>query len=221
MQENNDSNAGAATGGSSDSSDSGSQNANPSVNSGTPDNQNGNQTALRNDDTTRMREEIKRLNQAVVDAKRGNRTNNPSTGSEDNSFDTPEGQYGIAIQLATGNLRNKMEDLISLYPELPAEEISRIRKSPWAFAGHDSFINADWETAALEIEQAMLTRAEEISASKTNQNSPIPADVNSNPVSGAENSVPGNEEGEDLWNMPLNELEMEKNKAVANVSKSK
>lgn len=228
MQDNNDSNAGAAVTGTSDSSASGSQGANPVISSGTPDNQNGTQTDPRDAKISTLSSEVKRLNQAIIDAKRGSRNNNnPQNGQDNgNAFDTPEGQYGIAIQLATGNLRNKMENILSLYPELPSEEVSRIRKNPWAFAGHDTFINADWETAALEIEQAMLARAEEIEAAKTSATpaTPTPADVNANPApgtSGEDVTVPGTPEDNDPWTMPLDKLKAQKDKAVAKVSQSK
>lgn len=223
MQDNNDGNAGATTSDISDSADLGSQGVDSGASSGTPDNQNGNQTATGNDDTARLRDEIRRLNKAVVEAKRGNR-NVPQGGQEGNPFETPEGQFGIAIQLATGNLRGKMEDLFSLYPELPAEEVTRIRKNPWAFASHESFVGGDWESAALEIEQAMLERAEEIAASKPKPNTPIPADVNTNPAPIAEDNseaVPGTPEDEDPWTMPMEKLEVKAKKAVAAVSKSK
>lgn len=225
MQDNNDSNAGAAADGTLDSSANGSQGADPSVISTTPDNQNGTPTNQGNAELNRMREEVRRLNQAVVDAKRGNRNNNQQNQDGATDFETPEGQYGIAIQLATGNLRNKMESLISLYPELPAEEVSRIRKNPWAFVSHDTFINADWESASLEIEQVMLTRAEELSASNTVPvNNPNPANVNANPVQETADeagAVPGTQEDESLWTMPIDKLEAKKNQAVAKVSKSK
>lgn len=220
MQNDNDLNAGDAAGANSDPSDSGSQGANTPVSSMTPDNQNGNPPTNGRDDTARLREEIKRLNQAVVDAKRGNRNNPKADLNGDDPFDSPEGRYAVAIKLATGDLRNKIEDIISLYPELPADEISRIRKNPWAFASHDSYVNADWETASNEIEQIMLTRAEEIAASKPAPNSPIPANVNTNPVDNGADAPNANPE-EDLWNMPLDQLEGLKDKAVAKVSKSK
>ena len=222
MQDNNDVNAGAAASGTENSADLGSSQATPDVSSGTPNNQNGTQTDPREAELNKYREEVRRLNQAVIDAKRGSRNNDRGNGNNDQiSFDTPEGQYGIAIQLATGNLRNKLEDVISLYPELPADEISRIRKNPWAFVNHDTFLNADWETAALEVEQAMLSRAEEIAASKKNETAQpmTPANLNTNPVqtTGDEPIAPE----DDDWNMPLDQLEAKAKKAVARVSQTK
>lgn len=225
MQNDNDSNAGAATPGTGDSIGSGSPQGTPSGTS-TSDNQNGTQTDPRDEKITTLTNDVKALNKALVEAKRGGKTNgqgNPQDGQ--NPFETPEGQYGIAIQLATGNLRGKMEDVFSLYPELPADEIARIRKNPWAFASHESFVNGDWEAAALEIEQAMLDRAEEINAQKTNNaNNPNPANVNANPAQdeGEEPTVvPGSPEDENEWTMPMDKLEAKKNKAVAKVSQSK
>lgn len=225
QDDNNDSNAGAATLGTSDPTDLGSQGADPSGNSGTPDNQNGTQTDPRDVKINTLTGEVKRLNQAIIDAKRGNRTNkgNPNGQGGENPFESPEGQYGIAIQLATSNLGRKMEDVFSLYPELPADEVTRIRKNPWAFASHESFVNGDWETAALEIEQAMLTRAEEIANSQTTTPNPNPADVNANPAADAsdeDSAIPGSDEDQDPWTMPLGKLEGLKNKAVAKVSNS-
>lgn len=227
MQNDNDLNAGSATPGTGDSTAVGSPQANPSVSSGTPDNQNGTPATQGDEEKTRMRDEIRRLNQAVVDAKRGSRNNPQGNGQQGNPFDTPEGQYGIAIQVATSNLRNKLEDLIPLYPELPADSISRIRKNPWAFAKHDTFVNGDWESAALEIETAMVEEADKIAASKPVTPVQNPATVNANPAAeGSEDdtpAVPGSPEDQNDWTMPLDKLEAKAAKAkraVAQVSQS-
>ena len=176
MQNDNDSNAGAATPGTGDSTEPGSPQVTPGAPSGTPDNQNGTPTTQGDEEKTRMREEIRRLNAAVVEAKRGSR-NNPQANPEDDPFGTPEGKYGMAIQVATSNLRNKLEDLIPLYPELPADQISRIRKNPWAYTKLETYQNGDWETAALEIETAMVEEAEKLAANKPPVTTPNPADI--------------------------------------------
>ena len=220
MQDNNDSNAGTAGFDSSVNTDQVSQGGDSNLNSGTPDNQNGTPTNQGNEEVNKYRREVQRLNQALIDAKRGNRNNGQQT-QEGNPFETPEGQYGIAIQVATGNLRGKIEDIFSLYPEIPAEEIARIRKNPWAFSSHDSFVNGNWESAALEIEESLLKRAEELSATNSNntQNNPIPANLNNNPVQSTGDEPV--EAEEDDWTMPIDQLEAKAKKAIAKVSQSK
>lgn len=223
-----DQNAGGAAGDNSDFSDTGDQGGNLPDNSGNPDGQNGRATNDgQPDELAKYKAEVRRLNKAVLDARRsnGNRSPENQNNADGMAFDTPEGQYGIALEIATSRLSRKLEDRISLYPELPASEISRIRKNPWAFASLESYQSGNFELAADEIEQAMYDRAMEIEAEK--QNNPngqdngngtvrkVPAQVNMNqadepPV----DAVPGTDEDVNPWTMPMNKLEKEKNKTL-------
>src|SRR3990167_5546667 len=103
MQENNDSNAGAAASGTGDSSASGSPQVTPGASSGASDNQNGTQTDPRDEQIRRQGEDIKSLNKALVEAKRGKGKGDQGDQEQD-PFETPEGRYGVAIQLATSKL---------------------------------------------------------------------------------------------------------------------
>ena len=196
---------------------------------GSPAGQGGTQIDPRDEQINTMRTQIKTLNQAVVDARRGagGKGGNPN-GQDPNAFETPEGQYAIALEVSENRLRGGLEPILGLYPEVPADEIARIRTNPWAFASRDSFLNGDQTSALLEIEQALLARAEAIAAEKSAGNpapnggqTATPANVNGNPAPEAAPSqdvVPGSEEDEDPWTMPMEKLELRKNQAVAKQS---
>jgi hypothetical protein len=190
----------------------------PSSLSQQPNGQDGQPTDTRDAELARMRDEVKRLNQHIVESRRNQRQpqgQEPQNEGYD-AFSDPAGQYSIALQVATGNLRAKLEDVVSLYPELTPTEVARIRKNPWAFASQDAFINGDVDTALLEIEQAMLERADEITAEqKTQPEAPRAAQVPANPAPEPEmETEPGTEEDEDPWTMPLTKLKAKKDQAV-------
>ena len=192
------------------------------------DGQGGTLPDPRDEELRQAKESIKALNKAVVEARRNSRQTPPNAniGEGDDTFSTPEGQYAAAIQIATGNLRAGLEERVALYPELPAEELQRIRINPWAFASQESFFKTDFETALDEIEQKMLERAEALAEEKKNGQpaTPTPATVNGNPAPEApegETAAPGSDEDIDPWTMPLDKLEKAKNKEVAKMSQPK
>jgi hypothetical protein len=199
---------------SSDATDTGTQDVDAN-NSGDTANQNGQQPDPRDAQIAEMKRQNRALNQRLIDARRGSKQQ-PNGGQQDPSaFETPEGQYGISIQLATANLSRKLESIYDLYPEIPASEVKRIRLNPWAFASLESMQSGDVETALTEIEQALLDRAEEVKGTQTvtadannTQQTQQPATVNKNntqePVVDAE---PGSDEDTNPWTMPLSSLE--------------
>jgi hypothetical protein len=218
-----DPNAGVSGEGNPGSSDQGGQGAIPSSQpNGTPNGQPDGQPTTWATEKEQMSRDIKALNRALIESRRG-RGQNPQGNPDEDMFTTPEGQYAISLQLATGNLKSGLEPIFDLYPEIPAEDIARIRKNPWAFASQDSYMKGDHETALLEIEQALLERANTVSAPKQPGNTvpaTTPATVNNNPtpeVPGQE-ATPGTDEDENLWTMPMDKLVAVKNKEVAKVS---
>ncbi len=212
--DNNDQNAGNPGSQNLDNADLGGQGGDGG-NAGDPGGQGGQNPDPRDAELEQRRNEVRILNEKLVAANRLNRQrssgNQPADG-EQSPFETPEGQYAISLELATGRLSRELEGRISLYPELPAEEVTRIRKNPWAFASYESFKAGDWETALDEIEQAVANRVEELGAAdkgdqNPTQNNPSPATMDNNPAS-EPNVVaePGSNEDENPWTMPLGKL---------------
>lgn len=166
------------------------------------------------------------LNQAIINARRGQPQQNAQPQNGDQSpFSTPEGQYAISLELATGQLSRNLEQTYDLYPEIPAGEIARIRKNPWAFASYESFRSGDVQTAMLEIEQALLDRATELGGQGQNQpgqanvvptQKQVPASINPNPAQEpADDAEPGSQDDENLFTMPLGKLEQKAKKEIA------
>lgn len=185
----------------------------------------GPQTDPRDEELKTLRNNVKSLNQAVIDARRGNRGKQPGNGLDAAaSFDTPEGKYAVALEIAESRLRGSIESIFPLYPEIPPEEIARVRQNPWAFASRESMLSGDYETAKDEIEQALLTRAEAIAVGKVvpKPAAPAPANLNNNPSPepAGEPSAPGTEEDQDPWTMPMDKLEKVAMKEKAKLSKT-
>ena len=189
----------------------------------TPAGQNGNAPNMDADKIKKLEDNIRGLNKALIDARRSGRQTKPiGDNLSENPFDSEAGQYAASLELSDARLRGNMEERLALYPELSGEELQRIRLNPWAFASRQSFLTGDWETALDEIEEKIATRVEELARSEQPQgqtppSAPAPATVNANPAP-AEQAEPGTPEGQDLWTMPLGELEKLKNKAVAKMS---
>lgn len=223
--------AGAAGSGASDAGAQGNNAASQTQGQGTPSGQNGNQPDNQwAEKEAEYKRQIKALNKAVVESRRASRQKVSPMGddSEGSPFDSEAGQYAASLELSDARLRGNLEERIGLYPELPPEEVQRIRLNPWAFASRKSFLTGDWESALDEVEQAMLDRAEALEAAKSS-NQPqgqqpggasAPAQVNANPApeGAAAQAVPGTAEDEDPWTMPLDKLEQRKNQAVAKMS---
>lgn len=172
-----------------------------------------------------LRGQLSKANDALLARPRGSQPSGQP--GQDDPFSTPQGQLAIALEVAENRLRGRLEQVYSLYPELTTEDIGRIRANPWAFASRDTMLNGDWERAALEVESELLKRADAIAAAKggnpapgqpgNGNPAPTPAQVNGNPA-----PAPGNEPGgeglpskEDLWTMPMDQLETLRNKELS------
>lgn len=198
----NDLNAGNTGSDSFDNSDLGDQGGNADSSSDNPGGQNGQQTNTGDAQINNLKQQIKSLNKALIEARRG-KGNQPQG---DDQFDpnNPQAQYGVALQIATGNLREGIENIFSLYPEVDASVIGQIRKNPWAFASQQSYINGDFESAQLEIEEYLLELAE---AKAENNPTPSPATINPNTNQGNQNQVSNDPEAQDPMTMPMADLE--------------
>lgn len=222
----NDPNAGATEAGNLDTSDQGGQGVTPTSSSGTPGGQDGQNPGQWESEKANLIAQNRALNRALVEARRTGRSNTRNQeGSDYDAFSDPAGQYGMALQVATGQIREKMENVFSEYPEVPNEVLARIRKNPWAYTTQEAYMNADVDAGLEDIALYLLEEVE--------RQNPNPADANANqnnqPVSPARvNANPAPEptgEGavqpeEDLWNMPLSELSKKKDKALAQAQKA-
>lgn len=193
--------------------------------SGTPSGQDGQQPATGDAEKEKLRADNRALNKALIEARRGQRQQ-PQNQGDNNPFETPEGQYAISLEVATGQLSRKLENVYDLYPEIPAAEISRIRRNPWAFASFESYKAGDVETALQEIEYALLDRVNELGQrgqgnGQANGNAGqsgkvTPASINPNqPQEQEVDTAPGSAEDEDPWTMPLDKLERKAKKQAA------
>ncbi len=184
----------------------------------------------RDETIKQQKQDIKNLNRAVIDAKRDGRKTPISSDQQENPFDSEAGQYAATLELSDARLRGGLEERIALYPELPPEEMQRIRLNPWAFASRKSFLEGDYEMALQEVEQAMLDRVEEIveekaKSTKTPQGqdqpegAPAPAQVDANAAPEThDEAIPGSEEDVNPWTMPLDKLEQLAKKETVKLS---
>lgn len=197
------------------SADPGSAGNEPTANQGAPDGSGKPQTAPQgNGELEKYKAEVRRLNRAIVEAKRGNRDGQGAEYTEE-VLNTPEGQYAASLEIADGRLRGGLEDRLSLYPEISDEDKARIRTNPWAFASRRSWMAGDWQQALDEIELTLADKVDDLASQDINQNpqgSPQGQAVNvqGNPAPepiNPEGAVPGSEEDQDPWTMPMDKLE--------------
>lgn len=217
MDPQNDPNAGAAGAGMPGSSEPGTPGTTPS-NPGQPAGSFGTQPNAGNAEVDKYREENRRLNQALIEARRGGNGNPPQGG--ENPFGDVQGQYGAAIEIAEAKVRSGVEDRFSFYPEVPQEVFAQIRKNPWSFVSRDNFLTANFQGALDDIETYLLTMVNsttpQSNGQKPNDN---PANVNANPApESTEPPSPGTLEDEDPWTMPLSKLEKLSKKEAAKLS---
>lgn len=202
---------------------------NPASPAGTPEGEGGQQP---NKEADELRKENRRLNRAL--ASRGSSFNRqkptPDGADGESPFDTPQGQYAVSLKLATASLSNKLESLYSLYPEVPVEEINKVRRNPWAYVSNqDLFFNGDWEGAATDIEYYLLDMAEankgggNLSPNGGGKLKVNPVVVNSNPSTELPNPNATSGTGEDPnpWTMPMDKLEAVKNKEIQRMKSKK
>jgi hypothetical protein len=224
-EQNLDPNAGQGDAGSLAVPDSGTPSATP-ASTPTPGGQ-GQQPGTGNvDDVARYRDEVRRLNQRIVQLQRSSRQvqpGNPQGGEGESPFATPQQQYAVALKLATGELMSKLESIYSLYPEVPAEEINKIRRNPWAFVSDGNlYVNGDWEGAAQDIEYMLLGMAEKAAPAQPAATPVQPARVNNNPpAEPAAPQVPGSSNDEDPYTMPMDKLEQNVEKIKAGIRNKK
>lgn len=192
---------------SNDNSDPGAQSDNSNSSSDNSGNQNGQSPAQVDQEKIQMQKQIRALNKQLIQARRGGQNPSQDPNAQNDPNDVAMQQYGTALQIATGKLREGIEDVFGYYPEVDQKVINQIRKNPWAFSSQESYINGDFDFAKLEIEEYLLELAE--AGGQPNPNpTPSPANINPNPVQEPKgNQAPGTDEDEDPMTMPMSKLE--------------
>lgn len=176
----------------------------------------------RDEQIRQLREHNQKLQQMAMEGRQSG--NKP--GASDFDLNTPEGQYAVAMEIATGRLGSSLEGIYSLYPEIPADEIARVRANPWAFMdssdptkSRNAYMSADFETAKWLVESTLANRAEQIGAQKPTAPVATPATLSNNPAPQGDGNVPpGMDGGVDPWTMPMEELEKVAMKEKAKLS---
>ena len=232
MNDDNGYDEGAAGADSQGLTDTGSQDDYSDANSGTPDNQNGQQTDPRDAKISELTRNNQALNRRLVEAQRNSNPRSQAQGDQGDDYDPfsdPAGQYAISLKAATGEIYGKLEGMLSLYPELTPATAAFIRKNPWAFVNPENYQALDVKNALLDIEEYIADEVEKAGAAN-NQNSNQNGDAGAtqqttrsarvNPNSSREIQAQEDAENQDDWTMPLSELEKKKNKEIAKMTKA-
>lgn len=188
------------------------------------------------DENARLRGQVSSVQKKYMESVRGNMNKpnmtppNPGNGANPNSDPNMDVMF-TAMDLATAKILPELEtSVFPLYdgsmkefegqPALPAQEFSRIRKNPWAFVSREALSHAlttgDLAPAKLEIEQAIADRVDSLS-SNTPTPKTVPTPVNPNPAPAAPGNpapTPQGQSKNDLWNMPMDQLEQLNSQAV-------
>lgn len=165
------------------------------------------------EENRRLKGQITALQKQIIQSRRSQGNSQIPQGQPQPGADDPTGQVqqqiAIAYQLADGQLREQMESVYDLYPELTPKELSQIRRNPWAYCSRQTFLQGDVETAKLEIEQYVADLVESRSAGQPAPQVPSGKGVNPSPAPQpvVDESVPGSEEDENDLTMPMAKLE--------------
>lgn len=174
----------------------------------------------------RLKGQISSIQKKYLDAVRnGRQTSTQQNGEQGESVQ----QFNAAFNLAEASLRNELEaSVFPLYdgtdpaykdqPALEPAEMARIRKNPWVFASRESFLHAlqtgDLKPALLDIEQAIADRVDSMASAKAVTNNRKMGGKQVNPSPAPVAVAPAGPAKQDLWSMPMEELEALKNKSV-------
>lgn len=180
-------------------------------------NQNGQQPPAQTPDVAeenrRLKGQITALQKQIIQSRRSQGTNpSPVPGGQDpnDPMAASQQQIAIAYQLADGQLREQMESVYDLYPELTSQELSQIRRNPWAYCSRQTFLQGDVETAKLEIEQHIADLVESRGAGQPTPQVPSGKGVSPSPApqpAAIDTGVPGSEADMNDWSMPMDKLE--------------
>ena len=180
-------------------------------------NQNGSQPSGQTPDVAeenrRLKGQITALQKQIIQSRRSQGTSpSPAPNGQDPNDPAAQVQQQIAIayQLADGQLREQMESVYDLYPELTSKELSHIRRNPWAYCSRQTFLQGDVETAKLEIEQYIADLVESKGTGQPAPQVPSGKGVSPSPApqpATVDTGTPGSAEDENPWTMPMDKLE--------------
>ena len=177
------------------------------------------------DENKRLKGQISALQRQMIQARRsqGNPASPQTPGQSDPNDPAAQVQREIAVayQLADGQLREQMEAIYDLYPEVTSKELSQIRRNPWAYCSRQTFMQGDVETAKLEIEQYIADLVESRGSGQPAPQVPSGKGVNPSPAPQpvVDPGVPGTDEDENDWSMPMAKLEKKVSRIKANPSR--
>lgn len=145
------------------------------------------------------------LNQKVVDLTKERNS------SQQSPYLNPEnGNYSDSLKLATADLREGLEKLFTLYPELSPDTVSRIRSNPLGFVSQDFFGKLNVQNALIDIETLMAREVGIVGGSQQAPAQPkVPAQVKPSAAPVGEDPQAQGPTAEDLWTMPMGDLEQE------------
>jgi hypothetical protein len=172
------------------------------------------------DENKRLKGQISALQRQMIAARRSQGTpQNPAApGGESDPASQAQRDIAVAYQLADGKLREQMESVYDLYPEITPKELSQIRRNPWAYCTRQTFLEGDVETAKLEIEQYIADLVESRVEGQPQPKIPSGTPVNPAPAPqpAVEQAVPGSDEDENDATMPMGKLEKKVQRIKAN-----
>lgn len=175
----------------------------------------------------RLRGQTSALTKKLTTQMRGNPNQNFNNQPGGEGEDENTKVFEAAAELSEAKLRNELETKIfPLYDgsdpaykdeaQLPASEVARIRQNPWAFASRQSFMTAlktgNLQPAMLDIEEAIAERVDALAANPNLKPKGVVKTVNPNPIAPA--APTKTEQKQDLWGMPLDQLEQLNSEAV-------
>ena len=171
----------------------------------------------------RLKGQISAMQRQLIEARRSQGNGQlpqgtPGQGDPNDPATQVQREIAVAYQLADGQLREQMDAIYDLYPEITPQELSQIRRNPWAYCSRKTFMQGDVDTAKLEIEQYIADLVESRGTGNPAPQVPSGKGVNPSPAlqPAVEPGVPGTNEDENDWSMPMDKLERKVLKAKAN-----
>jgi hypothetical protein len=168
----------------------------------------------------RLKGQISAMQRQLIESRRsqGQVPQAPGQGDPNDPAAKIQNDIAVAYQLADGQLREQMESIYDLYPEITPQELSQIRRNPWAYCSRKTFMQGDVETAKLEIEQHIADAVESRGGGQPQPQVPSGVPVNPAPApqQAVDPGVPGSDEDTNDWTMPMANLEKKVSKAKAN-----
>lgn len=168
------------------------------------------------EENKRLKGHISALQRQIIEARRSQGGQTPqvpgSAPDPNGNGDDVGSKIAMAYEIADGQLRRQMDAIYDLYPEVTPQELSQIRRNPWAYASREAFMQGDVETAKYEIEQYIADLVESRTAGTPAPQPPSGKSVTPSP---APTSAPAGDDQPSDWDLPMGDLEKKVNKIKA------